>query len=62
MAETETKTGFRLPWTAERTESDVPSKDQASEPDGAAVLAAVKATEMPPMIDSRVASVFLPPG
>ena len=52
MAETETKTGFRLPWTAERTESDVPSKDQASEPDGAAVLAAVKATEMPPMIDT----------
>ncbi len=52
MAETETKTGFRLPWTAERTESDVPSKDQASEPDGAAVLAAVKATEMPPMIET----------
>ena len=52
MAETETKTGFRLPWTAERTESDVPSKDQASEPDGAAVLAAAKATEMPPMIET----------
>ena len=52
MAETETKTGFRLPWTAERTESDVPSKDQASEPDGAAVLAAVKATEVPPTIET----------
>lgn len=52
MAETETKTGFRLPWTAERTESDVPSKDQASEPDGDAVLAAVKATEMPPTIET----------
>ena len=52
MAETETRTGFRLPWTAERTESDVPSKDQASEPDGDAVLAAVKATEMPPTIET----------
>ena len=52
MAETETKTGFRLPWTAERTESEVPPKDQASEPDGAAVLAAVEATEMSPMIET----------
>ena len=55
MAETETKTGFRLPWTAERTESDVPSKDQASEPDGTAVLAVARPMEMPPtteMIDT----------
>ena len=52
MAETETKTGFRLPWTAERTESEVPPRDQASEPDGAAVLAAVEATEMPPVIET----------
>ena len=51
MAETETKTGFRLPWTAERTESDVPSKDQASEPDGTAVLAVVRPMEMPPMTE-----------
>lgn len=51
MAETETRTGFRLPWTAERTESDVPSKDQASEPDGTAVLAVVRPMEMPPMTE-----------
>ncbi len=51
MAETETRTGFRLPWTAERTESDVPSKDQASEPVGTAVLAVVRPMEMPPMTE-----------
>ena len=51
MAETETKTGFRLPWTAERTESDVPSKDQASDPDGTALLAVVRPMEMPPVTE-----------
>ncbi len=37
MAQTDTKPGFRLPWTAERTESDAPPEDQTSEPRAAAV-------------------------
>ncbi len=31
MAQTDTKPGFRLPWTAERTESDAPAEDQMIE-------------------------------
>ena len=57
MAQTDTKPGFRLPWTAERTESDAPPEDQTSEPRAAADPPAVEETETPRMIDAADAAV-----
>ena len=52
MAQTDTRTGFRLPWTAERGEGEPPADGDGSD---------TQETETPDMIDTTQTSIAEPP-
>ena len=57
MATTETRTGFRLPWSQDHTETDEPTGDtgqavEASASEATAAEGAAQETERPDMIDA----------
>ena len=52
MAQTDTRPGFRLPWTAERGEGGAPPEDAVDESPAAGDNPVAEETETPQMIDA----------
>ncbi|HEY8636737.1 MAG TPA: hypothetical protein VIL81_05675 [Candidatus Limnocylindrales bacterium] len=52
MAQTDTRPGFRLPWTAERNDSDQPAEETATETPVAEETSTAEELEKPDMIDT----------
>jgi hypothetical protein len=60
MAQTETRPGFRLPWTAERGESGAPPEDAVEESPADGDTPVAEETETPQMIDTTDAPEAAP--
>ncbi|MEA2619605.1 MAG: hypothetical protein QOC97_378 [Chloroflexota bacterium] len=56
MAQTDTRPGFRLPWTAERSDSDQPAEETVTETPVAEETSTAEELEKPDMIDTTAAA------
>lgn len=56
MAQTDTRPGFRLPWTGERSDSDQPAEETATETPVAEATSTAEELETPDMIDTTAAA------